>query len=681
MSARDLYNRPLREASGWYREAAFDWQRSTFDLLLTQYARLARGFDKEAYIREYARLGFTHIEVNGLATPFPIEPGVPGEYYPDFYTYCPALDQFVESRLNRGTYPAEYLQANLNNLKENARLALKYGLSPGLLCFEPRSVPAALLRKYPMLRGPRVDHPFRSFKPRFSLTLVHPLAQKHYAELIYNLLCEVPQLAYLGVWSNDSGSGFEHTRSLYVGRNGGPYLIREWKDDEEIARAAADNIARFYRLLRDSASRINPGFRVMTRLESFYGERDFLWPKLAERVDAEVNSLLVRGWENNYPHPHYKDIDVLGSAQHHTLWDKERKPLRELEARRSLAFFYHYFNAHGNHEPLLGIPFPWLTHEKLKALQGIGAKAIAHMGGLQPPRQVPYAVNQELFRLFQFNPDLDIARTLLALAQKYAGDEKNGRDLVRGWQWIDEAVRKFVPLPLYSGFGLVWMRLWVRPLVPDIEQIPKSERAYYEKFMCSAPHNPNLVDLARDVLFELVPTTYAGKAFRRIDQNVWKPLRQAQALFKRKMEQAAREKRRKALALFSDQWIRVRALKCLFETLRNTAVWIWGVHTYLESNSRSLRQRARRLLREMVDREIANCRDLLQLWESSPLEFMMISGIGETTFIHGENLPQLLMKKIELMSRHRDDEPYIDPEFMWRVSPDPYNGPSAESGG
>ena len=44
---------------------------------------------------QLARFGFTHVEVNGLAFPEPIEEGVEGEIYPRFYTYCPALDQFA----------------------------------------------------------------------------------------------------------------------------------------------------------------------------------------------------------------------------------------------------------------------------------------------------------------------------------------------------------------------------------------------------------------------------------------------------------------------------------------------------------------------------------------------------------------------------------------------------------
>ena len=395
--------KPFRVRTPVSFRATFSVEKSTFDLFLTQYARTLRGFDRERYIREYARLGFTHIEVNALAAPFPYEQGVPGEFYPDFYTYCPALDQFVESRLNRGLYPREYLEANLARLKENARLAVKYGLMPGLLCFEPRSVPETLFQKYPTLRGARVDHPFRSFKPRYTLSLVHPLAQKHYAELMANLMAEVPELEFMSVWSNDSGSGFEHTKSLYVGRNGGAYMIREWKNDEEIARAAAANIASFYRILRDAARTVNPQFRVITRLESFYGERRHLWPLLRDGIDVEVNSLLVAGWENNYPHPSYPDIQVLGSAYHNHLRAKEKRVAAELGARGGRSYFYHFFNSHGNHEPLLGIPFPWLTYEKLAVGREAGHPTLAHMGGLQPPDKVPFAVNQEVFREFQLD--------------------------------------------------------------------------------------------------------------------------------------------------------------------------------------------------------------------------------------------------------------------------------------
>jgi hypothetical protein len=662
----ELMEKDINRLRPWMRTMTFAVEKSTFDLVLTQYARLIRPFDRERYVREYARLGFTHLEVNALATPFPAEAGVAGEFYPDFYTYCPALDQFVESRLNQGLYPSEYLRANLDRLKENARLALKYGLTPGLLCFEPRSMSEAFFQKYPTLRGPRVDHPFRSFKPRYALTLVHPAARAHYAELITNLLREVPELEFMAVWSNDSGSGFEHTKSLYVGRNGGPYLIREWKDDEEIAKAAAGNIARFFRTIRDAAATVNPRFRVITRLESFYGERRHLWPLLGDRIDVEVNSLRVSGWEMNYPHPVYPDVQVLGTALHNTLSSRERAAARDLASRGGRSYFYHFFASHANHEPLLGIPFPWLTCEKLAACARLGIPTLAHMGGLHPPDKVPYAVNQEVFRAFQLDAGLDIEKTVAGIARRYVG-KANAPALVEVWRQAERAIRHFMPLSLYSGFGTVWNRLLVRPLVPDIDRIPEEERAYYEKVMVSPVHNPNKVDLGKDVLFDLIPTGYARKAFRRIDRSVWRPLEAAIDLAGSGRARALDQGDGRAADVFADQECRLRALRGLYETLRNTAVWIYAVRTYQGARKAKTRAACRALLGDMIRREIRNARELVRLWNEAPVEWMMVSAFGETPFIYGENFPALLERKIVLMERHKNDAPFIDPDYMFRL--------------
>ena len=668
----DLLDEDIEEVLPWMQKMSFAVEKSTFDLFLTQYARLIRNFNRERYIREYARLGFTHIEVNALAGSFPWEKGVSGEFYPDFYTYCPALDQFVSSRLNQGVYPAEYLKNNLKALKNNARLALKYGLVPGLLCFEPRSVPEALFEKYPTLRGARVDHPFRSFKPRYNLSIVHPVVQKHYQELLTKLMKEVPELGYLTIWSNDSGAGFEHTKSLYVGRNGGAYLIREWKEDAAIARSAASNIIRFFSLLRDTGARINPGFRVITRLESFYGERDYLWPELGDRLDVEVNSLLAKGWEAIYPHPRYPEVRVLGSAYHNTLMDKEKEAILELKSRNCRSYFYHSFGCHTNHEPLLGIPFPWLTFEKLQAFAKTGVQTLAHVGGIHPPEKVPYAVNQEIFRLFQLKASLDIEKAVHRVALRYT-DRKYADDLVEGWRRIEQAIRAFLPLSIYSHYGVVWQRLFVRPLVPDIDRIPEPDRAFYESFMCTSIHNPNRIDLAQDVLFELVSKEYAHKAFSRIDKNVWTPLESAIHLFKQKGEEAEGAGDQKAGEVFVDQYFRSRALKCLFCTLRNTAVWIYAVHEYRDSDDPGVRMKCRKLLDDMIEKEIKNCRELIELWEKAPIEWMIVSGAEETPFIHADNFAGLLGKKIALMKNHRGDEPSIDPDYMFRLTNNPYS--------
>ncbi len=67
-----------------------------------------------------------------------------------------------------------------------------------------------------------------------------------------------PDLSYMSVWTNDSGAGFEHTGSLYVGRNGGPYMIREWRNHEKVAQAAGESITRYLANIQGAAAETNP---------------------------------------------------------------------------------------------------------------------------------------------------------------------------------------------------------------------------------------------------------------------------------------------------------------------------------------------------------------------------------------------------------------------------------------
>ena len=79
------------------------------------------------------------------------------------------------------------------------------------------------------------------------------------------------------------------------------------------------------------------------------------------------------------------------------------------------------------------------------------------------------------------------------------------------------------------------------------------------------------------------------------------------------------------------------------------------------------RARCKSVLRSMVLGEIQNTKDMLQLWETSTTNWMIISEVGETTFIYYKNFGELLKKKIALMTGHEDDDPYVDPDFQWRV--------------
>jgi len=550
---------------GIYQIAAFRWHRPLYDYPLTQTWRSARNFDPEEHIRELARAGYTHIEVNGLATLVPFEDAMPGEFYSQFYAYCIALDQYVYSELNKGIYPVDYLTANLRLLKKYANLGRKYGLQPGILCFEPRTVPEKLLQRYPTLRGARVDHPFRSHLPRYTLTIAHPLVQEHYRELIQKLLREVPDLAYMSIWSNDSGSGFEYTSSLYVGRNGGPYLIREWRTHEQIAEVAGRYVIRFMKVLRDAAAEINPDFCVSLRLEPFKVEHDTIMDLLEKGLDVEVPSMLVRGYDLPYHHDKYKDVTGVAGSVHHIHLEKQEQKLIEKHQEKGVRSHLIYSHGNGyNFEPLVGIPYPWMLHQKLKAMSDRKVEYASNLGGFMPSQLAPYHINQEVFRAYMLEPAKKVDDVVHQKATDWVGEAASST-LVEIWQQAEEAIRWLPPLPLYSHFGFVWLRVWVRPIVPDLHAIPEDRRRYYEDYMVSSANNTNLVDLGRDVLFDLISAEFGEKFVRRVDDNVEGRLNSAIDMAEEQIssESVSDEIRQ----VFIDQRDRLRGLRCWIRTV------------------------------------------------------------------------------------------------------------------
>ncbi len=605
------------------------------DNYLANPKRVAAGYDAEASVRELARLGFSHVPVNALAKDLPAEQGPPGEIYYRFYYFSPDLDQFVETPLNAGAYSPEYLEANLALLRENARLAVKYGLTPGLNISSPRSVPDAVLERHPYLRGARVDHPFRSYRPRFTLTLSHPAVRWHYAELMRRLMREVPDLGYIYLWTNDSGSGFEYTASLYAGRNGGAYLVREWKSHEAVAEAAAANVLRYFRTLRDAAAETRPGFRLLFNLFSFANEEAFILDGLSEGLDLWVAP---------------KELD-----------DSPRgRRLKALPAGGSEIFT----TTRLQNNYLLGIPSPWLAADEVRALRTAGFDKAQVT--VDPAPLAPHDVNREVLRALNFDPGADVEAVVGAAAERLAGRD-GAPALVKAWRLCDEAVRGFPSIMLYgdNNWGFPWYRLLVRPFAPDIARIPEAERAYYEKFMTVTFNNPNLVDLGTDILWTLMTRDQADAAVAQADRAVWKPLDEAIGL----LRDAAAAATGGARAVFVDQLDRLRALRCYFRTLRNTAAWVAGVHGCVEAKDPAEKAKRRAQVRAMVDDEIANARDLAALFEGSGTRFMPVDPTGETFNMYGPNLPELVRRKVALMERHRDDEPRIDPDFMWRLPP------------
>jgi hypothetical protein len=654
---------------GLFLPATFPWHRPHWDACLTQYWRTQRGFDPERYVASLAEAGFTHVEVNGLQAHMPMEDTVAHEYYPQFYTYCAGFNHFVDTPLTKGLWPAHYLEANLTNLKKLAALGGRYGLKPGVCMFEPRSLPERFFQKNPTLRGARVDHPFRSRLPRFCLAQDHPVTKQHYRAAIQALVKAAPELNYMSVWTNDSGAGFEHTGSLYVGRNGGPYMIREWRNHDKIAQAAGESIVRYLHNLQKSAAELNPDFDVILRIEPFKLEQDHIKAGMGGHVTWEAPTLLVRGYNLPYSHPRYPDLGggAAGSPLQTVIDESERQVLKDSLAKNTDPILQYTAGTTASFEPLLGIPYARLLHKKLLAMRDLGLRRISAIGGLGSTPQTPYWPNPEVLRAVQFTPDEPVDAVLLSAARRFVG-EKHAPALVAAWDAFEEALSWQPAVMLFSGFGFTWQRTFDRPYVPDIEAIPTPERAYYERHGCFQHNNPGINDLGKDVLFDLVTREHGTKAAGYFDKNVFPRLEKLIARVEKLITQTASEPA--VQAVFADLLDRARAYRIWCGSLRMVCAWCAHVYGYLEAKGAAEKKKHEKLLQAAIDEELANTANLIALLESNRTVVMALSAVGNNTFIYGEDLPELLREKIRLMKKYRHAKPRIDKDILWRPTPD-----------
>jgi hypothetical protein len=225
--------------------------------------------------------------------------------------------------------------------------------------------------------------------------------------------------------------------------------------------------------------------------------------------------------------------------------------------------------------------------------------------------------------------------------------------------------RRCAPSPETAAAGAGWFRLWIRPLVPDIDAIPEEERAYYERYLLATFNNPARIDLNNDMMWNFLTVQEAGEKKQQFDQNVLR-------VFTLAIDRCAQlvidpECTPGETRVFRDLLDRLRAGRCYASTMRNTMAWIESVHGYRHASSPEARATFRHLCREMVDHETNNARELLALWEESRVDFMPVSARGESLHIYGEDFGDHLRRKIDIMERRRDDEPRVDPDFMWRM--------------
>ena len=418
----------------------------------------------------------------------------------------------------------------------------------------------------------------------------------------------------MSVWSNDSGSGFEHTKSLYVGRNGGPYLVREWKNDEEIARPAAENIARFYRVLRDAAAEVNPRFRVITRLESFYGERRASLASSRRRDRCRGQFAVDVGLGEQLPPSGLSGCPGPRIGLHNRLAEKEAgRPGARLHGEAGL--FLSFLRQPRESRAASGHSLSLADLRKTRRLRRRWAfRTLAHMGGLHPPDKVPYAVNQEVFRAFQFDAGLDIEDGHGRIAERYAGrrgtrprwsraggsskrrsgnscpcrstrvSERSGTGCWSGrWCPISTGFRRRSGLITRTGHG---------------QPAPQSQQGR------PGQGRPLRAD----------PQGLCRNGFPPDRPGVWKPLDAAVRLFRAEERDASRAGDDPARRVFEDQAVRAEAFEMfIHDAAERRRLDLRRPRVSSGRRTRGADAAAARSCGDMIDREIANARALIRL--------------------------------------------------------------------
>jgi hypothetical protein len=622
-----------RWADGIFLKPAFSGVLG-FDGHYGFWRRFTIGYDPEAAVRETARMGCRYVAVNALPSPNAYETGPVGEIYYRFYQFLPDIDQYVDSRLNRGIYPPEYLHANLVFLKEQVERAVRYGLTPGMQVANPRSAPENFFQRYPYLRGPRIDHTFRCYQPRYTMTLAHPVVRWHYATLLEKLLKECPDIGFLSTLINDSGSGFEYTESLYPGRNGGPYIVREWRSHEEIARRAAELVIKYYLGMRDAGRKVNPDFRLILGLNNIEEEKEIIYEGLDDGLDRLDRT-------QRYDSRHYgKDNETL-------------------EQRGSRLFSW--VPAEGN-PYILGIPSPFQTLKNLQQEREAGASSMEL--DFDPPSSAPYDVNRTVARAFLLGLAENADSAVRSTAEAWAGPE-HAPELVALWRTADEMSATAPVWPLFGNQGFAWYRMWTRPLVPDIGKIPVEDRAYYEDYILTHFNNPHNVDFKADCLWEIHTVDEMQAFLGRYDDAILPGLEELISKSRILLEKVDSSDR--AYPVIDDLGQRLSAFYHYSRTLRNVAAWIVHVHGYLQAKEEATRRAHETAVQALIDNELENTRRLISFAEKATIHFMPIHERGQWMHDYGPDFVEGLHKKVALMERYRHETPFIDPNYMWRL--------------
>ena len=591
----------------------FDRCYQNYDDCSFAFSRCADGFDLDAHMLEMVRMGVQSMEINLLPDDISVqvrERAVPEDKYQWWTTYSAALDMYYESPLTRGTYDPRLLARNREKLLDTARRARALGIKPIFCTFEPRAWPERLLRRYPDLRGARVDHPAYSCEPEYAPDVNHPLVRRHYACLMEQLMRDVPDLDMIEIWSQDSNAGFPWAKCLYSGENG-PIWARR--------RPLWETVNRFASTLKEAAAKVNPATRVHLNLSWVFMPEEK--QEIMAHLPADIHvSAAWRDWE--YVEGRQEESFLLEEGIGCN-WKR--------------------------YAPLLGFPYPKNVFKRLCEFRGRGVRNLIMRGGIVPPKLVPRCVNSEVIRAFAREGDaLDLSALLRRCASAWTDTPEEAGLMLRAWDLCDAMDARYDrgimcwTAPMFVSSRTLFRRM-VSPIVPDPSLLSVQETRYFRPYVfLTLATDPSWYDASFFNFEQKTSDERFLQAVARLDEQLLPP-----------MEECVRLLSGAKSPLLADLRDRVECFLLISRTERDLMEAQVEIHRFKADGDEAHRRR----IRALMESDIATTERFIALLQRAEHVLIPTTSGEETPYMFKTPLWPTLQEKIRVMKRHMDDEP------------------------
>jgi len=612
----------------------FDRMYQNFDDFSGGFARAADDFDLELHMIDIVRTGAESFEINTLYDDIPIqirERQHRSDAYPWWCSYAPGLDMFYASELFKGVHRRSMLENNRRVLLNNARLAKALGLAPIFTTFEPRLIPERFFLHYPELRGARVDYDAYSTVPEYALDPTQPPVQQHYAQMLTQLLRDVPELDMYEIWSQDSNAGFPWSDVLYMRANGPLRLYK--KPFHEIVNALLVP-------LRDAARAVSPNTRIHLNTDWCYSEREKeeLVTHLPEGVSVTIGCFT------------FSEVDNRPALA---------QRVRQLGQKHVQCIQHGVIHDWKLYGPLVGFPFPRAALENLRQIRSFGVENFTMRGGICSRTFVPDYINNEIAREFKYREIEDVDTFLLRQAQRLVSDPREAKLLNTLWAMCDTAHQLYEEVR--GNAQLFWttslfvsprtlFRKMVRPIVPNVPALTFSETRYYKPFaFFSHETDPSWDDISYFNFVQIDSDRKLRTAVEGLEASLLPHLKATLAViddFGPLQSDYVR-----------DLKDRIQCMDCILTNEYHQLKAALLTHLYDSETDKAQKALHRAALRETIARELENNSRFIALLDSSPSVLIPTTSGEETVYMYKSPMSQPLKRRQLVMEKHIDDEP------------------------